>query len=86
MSAVQATVPLDELVNTTVETHQMVSPIRPTNSSPNAILGNVNSVDVIARETISSPQQVAQTSPPIKTILLDALMPTTTAVPQMRLE
>lgn len=75
--------PLDDLVNSAVDSHQMVSPLRPANSSPNAIINHVGAVVDQHEQTISSPQQTTRTSPPIpvKTMLLEALMPTNSVSP-----
>ena len=62
---------LDALVNSAAESHQLVAPMR---TSPNSMLGQLSDCD-----TIASPQQT-RTSPPIpvKTMLLEALMPSPT--------
>lgn len=67
-----ATVKLDALVNSAVDSHQMVAPMRSVNTSPNGMLGQLTD-----HEAIASPQQATRTSPPIpvKTMLLEALMP-----------
>lgn len=77
LSARTTSVPLDELVNSAVDSHQIVSPLRPANSSPSAIINHVTSV--VEHDSMNSPQQPTRTSPPIpvKTMLLEALMPTT---------
>ncbi|KAJ8683525.1 hypothetical protein QAD02_019317, partial [Eretmocerus hayati] len=81
-------IPLDELVNSAVESHQMVSPLRPTNSSPNVMINHVTTVvDHESGGIVNSPQQQAsRNSPaaPCKTMLLDALMPTNNVSPLSR--
>ncbi|XP_031785223.1 nuclear factor of activated T-cells 5 isoform X4 [Nasonia vitripennis] len=76
-------VPLDDLVNSAVDSHQMVSPLRPANSSPNAMINHVAAVVDQHDQTISSPQQTTRATPPIpvKTMLLEALMPSNSVSP-----
>ncbi|KAK0159408.1 hypothetical protein PV328_010287 [Microctonus aethiopoides] len=72
-----ATAKLDALVNSAVESHQMVdqiaAPMQTVTSSP-GLMNHVTEVDAM-----TSSQQTTRTSPsiPVKTMLLEALMPTT---------
>ncbi|XP_014219920.1 nuclear factor of activated T-cells 5-like isoform X3 [Copidosoma floridanum] len=72
LASASAAVPLDNLV----DNHQIVSPLGAANSSPNTMISQVTS------DTIVSPQQ-ATSSPalPVKNMLLEALMPTTSISP-----
>ena len=84
MTADTSTGPLDDLVNSAVDSHQMVLPLRAANSSPNApLLNHVGSVVSDHEATITSPPQATRTSPslPVKAMLLDALIPTTSVSP-----
>ncbi|XP_076634525.1 nuclear factor of activated T cells 3 isoform X2 [Colletes latitarsis] len=73
-------VKLDTLVNSAAETHQLVSSLRTVNPNSSTLMTHVNAVS--DHETIPSPQQT-RTSPPIpvKTMLLEALMPPQTVQP-----
>lgn len=72
-------VPLDNLVNSSVmDNHQIVSPLGASNSNSNPLIGQV------VAEAITNPvqQQTASGSPlPVKNIILEALMPTTSISP-----
>ncbi|XP_076670317.1 nuclear factor of activated T cells 3 isoform X3 [Andrena cerasifolii] len=63
-----------DLVNPAAESHQLVSPLRNVNPNGNTLMSHVTAV--ADHETIPSPQQT-RTSPtiPVKTMLLEALMP-----------
>ncbi|KAG7207554.1 hypothetical protein KM043_009181 [Ampulex compressa] len=76
--ATQASVKLDALVNSAAESHQMVSPLRTVNPNSGTMLSHVPA----DHETISSPQQTRNSPPiPVKTMLLEALMPSQTVQP-----
>lgn len=78
LTSASQTVKLD-LVTSAAETHQLVSPLRNVDPS-GALMSHVSAVN--DHETIPSPQQTRNSPPiPVKTMLLEALMPTTTVAP-----
>lgn len=75
-SSGQTSVKLDALVNSAAE--QMVSPLHSVNSNPTAMLSHV----AAEHETMGSAQQTRNSPPiPVKTMLLEALIPSQTVQP-----
>ncbi|XP_029038308.2 nuclear factor of activated T-cells 5-like isoform X6 [Osmia bicornis bicornis] len=73
-------VKLDTLVNSGAESHQLVSPLRTVNPNSSTMMSHVSAVT--DHETIPSPQQSRNSPPiPVKTMLLEALMPAQSVPP-----
>lgn len=87
LAPTQATVKLDALVNSAAETHQIGSSLQNSETSPGSLIGHVSPVAEaihIQHDVLSSPSQAPRTSPPIpvKTMILEALMPSPTMAGQ----